>query len=89
MKPLMLTDVRDEKALSRFRRAPRTSLRLQKPTVFPVRKQPASDLDFRAARIELIRVAAYYRAEKRRFIPGAELGDWLAAEAEIDARLNE
>jgi hypothetical protein len=28
--------------------------------------------------------AAYRRAEARRFAPGAELDDWLAAEREID-----
>jgi hypothetical protein len=31
--------------------------------------------------------AAYYRAERRGFVPGAELDDWLAAEAEIDGSL--
>jgi hypothetical protein len=29
---------------------------------------------------------AYYRAERRGFIPGYDLEDWLAAEKEIDAR---
>jgi hypothetical protein len=37
----------------------------------------------------MIRVAAYYRAEKRGFVPGLELDDWLAAETDIDARLSE
>lgn len=32
----------------------------------------------------MIAQAAYFRAEKRGFAPGAELQDWLAAEAEID-----
>jgi len=31
----------------------------------------------------MIAVAAYYRAERRGFAPGAELEDWLDAEAEI------
>jgi hypothetical protein len=31
--------------------------------------------------------AAYYRAEKRGFLPGAELDDWLAAEVEIERSL--
>ena len=31
--------------------------------------------------------AAYYRAERRGFEPGMEADDWLAAEAEIQARL--
>jgi len=35
----------------------------------------------------LIAEAAYFRAEKRGFSPGHETEDWLAAEAEVDARL--
>lgn len=38
-------------------------------------------------RAALIAEAAYYRAERRGFEPGHETDDWLAAEAEIDARL--
>jgi hypothetical protein len=30
--------------------------------------------------------AAYYRAESRGFEPGAEMDDWLAAEAELTER---
>jgi hypothetical protein len=37
----------------------------------------------------MIAQAAYYRAERRGFAPGAELQDWLAAEAEIDRALGE
>jgi hypothetical protein len=37
-------------------------------------------------RQDRIAEAAYYRAERRAFSPGFELVDWLAAEAEIDAR---
>jgi hypothetical protein len=32
----------------------------------------------------LIATAAYYRAEKRGFLPGHEQEDWLAVEREID-----
>lgn len=39
-------------------------------------------------REEMISVAAYYRAEHRGFGGGDALADWLAAEAEIDAMLN-
>ena len=39
------------------------------------------------ARHELIAEAAYYNAERRGFTPGRELDDWLAAEAELIARL--
>lgn len=36
---------------------------------------------------EMIRQAAYYRAEKRGFTPGLEAEDWVHAEAEVLARL--
>jgi hypothetical protein len=32
--------------------------------------------------------AAYFRAERRGFAPGHELADWLAAEDEVERRLN-
>lgn len=35
----------------------------------------------------MIAEAAYYCAERRGFAPGGELADWLAAEAQIRARL--
>lgn len=35
-------------------------------------------------RLEYIATSAYYRAEARGFMPGEELDDWLAAEAEYD-----
>jgi hypothetical protein len=35
----------------------------------------------------LIAEAAYFRSEKRSFAPGYELEDWLAAEAELETRL--
>jgi hypothetical protein len=37
---------------------------------------------------QLIAEAAYYRAEKRSFVPGYELEDWLVAETEIDKNLS-
>jgi hypothetical protein len=40
-------------------------------------------------RHHLIAVAAYYRAELRGFESGAELQDWLEAEAEVDKALND
>lgn len=50
-----------------------------------------SSLDVRPfsedARRQLIAEAAYYRAAQRGFDPGGEVEDWLAAEAEVDARL--
>ncbi|HKE45959.1 MAG TPA: DUF2934 domain-containing protein [Steroidobacteraceae bacterium] len=35
----------------------------------------------------MIALAAYYRAEKRRFAPGFEVEDWVAAEREVDQLL--
>lgn len=40
------------------------------------------------AREEMIRRGAYFRAERRRFEPGHELEDWLAAEREFDRWLS-
>jgi Protein of unknown function (DUF2934) len=37
-----------------------------------------------AERNQMIATAAYYRAERRGFTGGNPVGDWLAAEAEID-----
>jgi hypothetical protein len=31
----------------------------------------------------MVAEAAYFRAERRGFLPGAEIEDWLAAEAEV------
>lgn len=38
-------------------------------------------------RQQLIATVAYLIAERRCFVPGNELDDWLRAEAEVDARL--
>ena len=35
-------------------------------------------------RLDMIREAAYYKAEKRHFAPGHDAEDWAAAEREID-----
>ncbi len=37
-------------------------------------------------RDEMVRIAAYFRAERRGFAPGYEVADWLAAQVEVDAR---
>ena len=39
----------------------------------------------REERQQWIKEVAYYKAMSRRFIPGHELVDWLAAEQEIEA----
>jgi hypothetical protein len=38
-------------------------------------------------REEMVRTAAYFRAQQRGFKPGCEWEDWLAAEAEVTALL--
>jgi hypothetical protein len=38
-------------------------------------------------RYRMVEEAAYYKAEARHFAPGDTGADWLAAEAEVDARL--
>ena len=55
----------------------------------PVQKTPAAVARFVGPehRTALIAEAAYFRAEKRGFVPGHETEDWLAAEAEVDATL--
>ena len=40
-------------------------------------------------RYRLIAEAAYFRAERRGFVAGSELDDWLAAELEVDELLAE
>ena len=64
------------------KRAPRkTPIAIAVQTALPA---PFTGPEQRAA---LIAKAAYFRAEKRGFVPGHETEDWLAAEAEVDARL--
>ena len=40
-------------------------------------------------RYRLIAEAAYFRADRRGFVAGSELDDWLAAELEVDELLAE
>lgn len=44
---------------------------------------PKGDSEHDSRRRLRIETAAYYRAKARGFIPGLELDDWLAAEAQI------
>jgi len=50
--------------------------------IMPQDAQPPSEQDMQ----RWVAEAAYYRAERRGFEPGMEADDWLAAEAEIQAR---
>jgi len=59
-------------------------------TTPPAREPSTAAADSHAAaRAELIAAEAYLLAERRGFVPGAELDDWLAAEAIVDGRLPE
>nr|AEI30379.1 conserved hypothetical protein [uncultured microorganism] len=40
-------------------------------------------------RYRMIAEAAYFRAERRGFVAGSELQDWLAAEIEVDELLGD
>lgn len=56
----------------------------------PVRKAPAAHAAgpvSREERWQMIAEAAYHRARERDFRGGDDVADWLAAEAEVDARL--
>jgi len=53
----------------------------------PQQRNP-DDLDFGEARKQLIWRAAYARAAKRGSLR-PQIDDWLAAEAQVDAKLNE
>ena len=50
----------------------------------PPRQSSSVSGDLRRA---MIAEAAYFHAERRGFVPGGEEGDWLVAEAEVDALL--
>jgi hypothetical protein len=76
------------------RKTLRRAFRTEKPAATSSADQPAPAVDdkdeseaARHTREEMIRAAAYHRAAQRGFAPGAELEDWLAAEAEVDAKL--
>ena len=64
-----------------------TKKRARKSTSSKKRLHPASAQDSSVPTEEkqhMVCEAAYYIAEQRGFSPGAELDDWLLAEAQID-----
>ncbi|MGA2190323.1 MAG: DUF2934 domain-containing protein [Steroidobacteraceae bacterium] len=54
---------------------------------YPLRFSPPVVLS-ETERRNMIELSAYLRAAQRRFAPGHELEDWLAAEAEVNNRLS-
>ena len=68
--------------------APKAAAKAARPAA-PVkaaaRKQAAPAVPTQAERDQMVRMAAYFRAQQRGFAPGNEWEDWLVAEAEISA----
>ena len=55
-------------------------------------KNPVSNCgsdDVLIDRYQMIQEAAYYRAEKRNFVGGDPIEDWIASETEIETRLSQ
>ena len=50
----------------------------------PPAGEPDTALSDARERHHRISEAAYYRAQRRGFVPGAELEDWFEAEKEVD-----
>lgn len=51
-------------------------------------EQSASSIDPDVRR-QLVAAEAYFRAERRGFVAGYELEDWVAAEAAVDSQLRQ
>jgi hypothetical protein len=62
------------------KKAPAVRKAAAKPAI-PTHQSGGSD------RAEMVRMAAFFRAERRGFTPGYEIEDWLAAEVEVAERL--
>jgi hypothetical protein len=54
----------------------------------PARKRAPKPVFTESDRRRMVAEAAYYLAEKRGFAPGDPMEDWIAAEAQIDAKLS-
>jgi Protein of unknown function (DUF2934) len=61
-----------------------TTKTTKKPVSTAAAKAAPKKAATKASREHMIAEAAYYRAEKRGFAGGNEMGDWLDAEVEID-----
>jgi hypothetical protein len=56
------------------------------PVIRKTKRKAAVGIDVDARR-RLVAAEAYFLAERRGFAAGNELGDWVAAEAAVDSRL--
>jgi hypothetical protein len=63
--------------------APKAAAAAKSAPKKPAKKSAVTPED----RYRMIATAAYFLAERRGFAGGYEMGDWIAAEAEIDAKL--
>jgi hypothetical protein len=81
-----LRDGKSVGALSPRREAPSgkisTSETMPSPEVPPTPRMALIEI-MPTIQQEMIAVAAYFKAEKRGFTPGGEIGDWLEAEQEL------
>lgn len=68
-------------------RKPAKKASAKKAAVRKARAVHAADPVSREERWQLVAEAAYYRAKERDFRGADDVADWLAAEAEVDARL--
>jgi len=57
--------------------------KVSRPAATPAVAKPAPAALSAAQREQMVRTAAYFRAERRGFAPGYEWDDWLSAEAEV------
>jgi hypothetical protein len=57
--------------------------RVSRAAAIPAAAKPAPAALSAAQREQMVRTAAYFRAERRGFAPGNEWDDWLSAEAEV------
>ena len=64
-----------------------STMNIRKKSANSGQGKSSSSLDAQQ-RYEHICTAAFYKACARQFVPGHEIDDWLAAEAEYDARPN-
>jgi len=69
------------------KRAPRKAAAAPAPAKVKAAASKPAGFAGPGQRAALIAKAAYFRAESRGFAPGHETEDWLAAEAEVDAKL--
>lgn len=81
-KPVRPKVARTPAATTRKAAAPKKAAGSRAPTT----KASTASARPAAERAEMVRVAAYFRAERRGFAPGYEIEDWLAAEAEVAGR---